>query len=219
MAEQPHQEAQPLPVNVQQSNASDSELFMQYVDTKDVNAFNMLYERNRPRLYGYLFALCEGNHDRTDTIFQNSLTALLEHAQNLVTRIKNEQFNLRSYLFRIARNACIDELKKRNRNIPLDDLPETDGRLISDYKNPEEQHLDQEYAVLLKDAVRNAIRQLNPQQQEALYLREFSDPRLSHAQIGQILDVSKDRAYDLTRQARRRLQNILKKFHEDHRPQ
>jgi RNA polymerase sigma-70 factor (ECF subfamily) len=96
----------------------------------------------------------------------------------------------RAWLFGIARNAALDELRRRKRATPPVEQPEDAGR-------------EQFEAVLQRAAVRDALAVLEPRELELVALKFHAG--LSNAEIARVLGVSESNAGTLLHRTIRKL--------------
>ena len=146
-------------------------------------------------------------HDPDDT-YDLTLTAW-EKAQRAWERRPAVAVEIKPWLFRIARNACVDELRRRQlvRWEPLDGSPRDDGSasmapaalLACDSHDPEREALRSERAAL----VRRALRRLPSRYRTCLLLREAEG--LSCEEIGTRLQLSSGAVRTTLCRARQRL--------------
>lgn len=86
---------------------------------EDPAVFGVLYERYRPRIYGYVRARMmtrEDASDLTQQIFVKALEALPGY--------ESRGLPFAAWLFRIARNMLIDRHRRQTIDVPWDFLPE-----------------------------------------------------------------------------------------------
>ena len=97
--------------------------------------------------------------------------------------------HLRPYIFRIARNRCYDELRRKGRydEVSLDDEP-VQVRVSFTQAHTQPQPDDITHWLLLHLEVREAIDQLPESQRQALIL--YSEENMSYAEIAEIMEVS-----------------------------
>lgn len=125
----------------------------------------------------------------------------------LKARVRLGQYDpdrpFRPWLFRVAANHCLDELRKRRSHAELDD-PETElERLEGESPTPEQAVLVNES----KRTVRRAMSVLDDRSRVALVLRYFAE--MSYTEIGEILGVSTTYVGVLLVRARRQLRSEL----------
>jgi len=125
----------------------------------DVTAFGLLYDRHVDAIYRYVYYRVRDDaeaEDLTSDVFMRALKAM--------PRYEPRQAFL-AWLYRIARNAVIDKVRRGGRQVSFEDALE----------HPAPEHIlepDTELIARLEgDALRKALAKLTPLQQEVLVLR------------------------------------------------
>ena len=125
----------------------------------DVSAFGLLYDRHVDAIYRYVYYRVRDDaeaEDLTSDVFMRALKAM--------PRYEPRQAFL-AWLYRIARNAVIDKLRRGKRQVSFEDALE----------HPMPEHIiepDTELVARLEgEALRIAMAKLTPLQQEVLVLR------------------------------------------------
>jgi len=118
----------------------------------DLEAFNRLVERNQDAIYNLCFRLVGAREAAEDATQEAFLSAFR----------KLEQFrggNFRAWLFRIAGNACYDELRRRRarpaRSLDAPEAATAAGEIASGGPSPEEEAARRELAEFLSKALGN----------------------------------------------------------------
>lgn len=145
----------------------------------DENAFNLLFERYRDRLYHYIYRITKSKETAEETVMDVFLK--LWHGREMATEINN----LEDFLFRIARNKAIDFLRAAKRSpiiqqeiwIALGQLgtEAADSRLMKDN---------------VASVIREATGQLSPQRRKVFQLRH--EEGLSYSQMAERLNLSEN---------------------------
>src|SRR4051812_49078023 len=153
-------------------------------------AFEALYRGSRDDLYAYVAGLLRDRHAAED------VTALaFERAYRKRGRYKPGRGTMRAWLFGIARNAALDELRRRGRAAELTTEPADDAPL------PEH---DAELA-LRRTALREALAELTPRERELVALKFFAG--LTNAEIADVIETSESNAGT-------RLHRVIEKLRE-----
>ncbi len=140
-------------------------------------AFEALYRESRDDLFAYVAGLLRDRHAAED------VTALsFERAYRRRRRFDERKGTMRAWLFGIARNAAIDELRRRGRVAELATEPEDDSPA------PEEGA----ETALRRAALREALEQLTPRERELIALKFFAG--LSNPEIAAVIGVSESNA-------------------------
>ena len=170
------------------------------IDLRDVSDdFEDWYRAHQRDLIGYCARFL---HDEA---------AAADVAQEALFRAwsRREQFSgtaeVRPWLWRVARNLCIDNIRSRQRLVPSDTLPE---RQAGDVYDPS-------FGLVLEDErrdVRQALSQLSDRHQELLYRRDVEG--VAYEELASDLGVSVEGARAVLFRARRCLQHQLKAITE-----
>ncbi|MCL4545065.1 MAG: sigma-70 family RNA polymerase sigma factor [Chloroflexi bacterium] len=171
----------------------------QYRDQAEPNRqtdlqFEAAYTRYYAQICGYLQRMIDNVDDAQDLA-----TSTFEKAYRSWSRAPQD--NLLPWLYRIATNTCLDELRRRRlvRWQPLDSFVALFHPKQVARDNPERDAIRSEQKAL----VRQALDQLSARQRAALLMRECEG--LSCEQIGEVLGVSKEAAKQLLFRARQQL--------------
>jgi RNA polymerase sigma-70 factor (ECF subfamily) len=141
-------------------------------------AFEALYRRSFPRVYGYVATLLN------DRAAAEEVTAqAFERAYRKRRSFRASRGTEEAWLFGIARNAALDELRRRKRRAVLETEPEDMHAVSADELAND---------VLRREAVRAAVTRLAPREREVVALRFAGG--LSHEEIGRVLGISASNA-------------------------
>jgi RNA polymerase sigma factor (sigma-70 family) len=182
---------------------SDEQLVQQSL-SKDEHAFELLFARYGPTLFKFIYRYF-GEYDQACDILQQVFLQLYLSLPKLDTRRP-----LKNWLFQVARNRCLDELR-RKRPLHLSDLEseeeDEEKSALALVRDPgplpeelAEQHEQQ--ALLL-----HAIDGLPPNFRSVVYLRYTA--QLSFAEIGKRLGIPETTAKTHFHRARHLLQASL----------
>jgi RNA polymerase sigma-70 factor (ECF subfamily) len=137
-------------------------------------AFEALYRSSRDDVYAYVAGLL-----RDRTAAEEVTATAFERAFRKRRRFDPQRGNGRAWLFGIARNAALDELRRRKRHAELAvDPTDLDGPNARE--NPERH----EMRLLLA----GALAELSPRERELVALKFFAG--LSNAEIGEVVGIS-----------------------------
>ena len=140
--------------------------------------FEALYRSSRDDVYAYAAGLLRDRSAAED------VTALaFERAYRKRARFNPRRGTRRAWLFGIARNAALDELRRRRRT----------AELVGETADPDALAPDAEAEVALRRAaLRRAMETLSPRERELVALKFFAG--LSNAEIGSVVGVSESNA-------------------------
>jgi RNA polymerase sigma factor (sigma-70 family) len=146
--------------------------------SRGVRDFEELYRASRDDVYAYVATLMR------DRFAAEDVTALaFERAYRKRASFRPGRGSARAWLFGIARNAALDELRRRSRTTPVDaDLVDESAVL------PE----DEAEAGARRLAVRAALGSLHPRERELVALKFFAG--LSNAELAAVLGTSETNA-------------------------
>jgi RNA polymerase sigma factor (sigma-70 family) len=136
--------------------------------------FAELYERTFPRVYAYVASLLRDRAAAEDVTSQ-----AFERAYRKRRSYRPARGSMDAWLFGIARNAALDELRKRKRHAVLEDEPE-------DAASP----TAEDYAELAmrRETVRAALAALGGRERDLIALKFAGG--LSNAEIARVLGMS-----------------------------
>jgi RNA polymerase sigma factor (sigma-70 family) len=140
-------------------------------------AFEELYRRSRDDVYAYVAGLLRDRSAAEDVTAQ-----AFERAYRRRRTFKPGRGSRRAWLFGIARNAALDELRRRRRG----------ARLVAE---PEDESLAPPYEVadaVRRAALRAAIAELSARERELVALKFFAG--LSNGEIAAVIGTSETNA-------------------------
>jgi RNA polymerase sigma-70 factor (ECF subfamily) len=144
----------------------------------DTETFTALYERTFPRVYSYVASLLRDRSAAEDVTAQ-----AFERAYRKRRSYRARRGSLEAWLFGIARNAALDELRRSRRRATLETDP------VDSAARTAEDHAE---LALRREVVREAMTALDGHERDLLSLK-FSGG-LSNAEIAHVLGVSETNA-------------------------
>jgi RNA polymerase sigma-70 factor (ECF subfamily) len=141
---------------------------------KRAESFSELYERAFPRVYAYVASLLRDRSAAEDVTAQ-----AFERAYRKRRSYRPARGSMDAWLFGIARNAALDELRKRKRRAVLETDPEDTGSPA-----PE----DQAELAVRRETVRAALASLDGQERDLIALKFAGG--LSNGEIARVLGMS-----------------------------
>jgi RNA polymerase sigma-70 factor (ECF subfamily) len=141
---------------------------------KRAESFSELYERTFPRVYAYVASLLRDRSAAEDVTAQ-----AFERAYRKRRSYRPARGSMDAWLFGIARNAALDELRKRKRRAVLEADPEDTGS-----PGPE----DQAELAVRRETVRAALASLDGQERDLIALKFAGG--LSNGEIARVLGMS-----------------------------
>ena len=165
----------------------------------DEFAFVTLYERHKGAVFGYCQKMLLDRAAAED-VFQETFARAYEHRARLLNTT-----SFKAWLFTIARNQCLNALRKSSRQGPMPEaeLPAPDGR------TPLSRLLKSEQTAL----VTRTLAELPPAYREVLVLREYQN--LSYDEISAVTRSTVSAVKSRLFKARRRLAQALRPWVAD----
>jgi len=160
-------------------------------------AFEALFRRYREAITGYVRASVR-DEGRTEDIVQETFFS----AHNSLTTLDHPRA-FRAWLYQIARNACLDDARRRSRHDELiygwDEFPPPDERIVTHNQSPDHALSQKEELADLTEALDG----LPASQHEALVLRELEG--MSYDEIARRMRLSPAAVESVLFRARRGL--------------
>jgi len=147
-------------------------------DVRAGESFASLYERSFPKVYAYVASLLRDRAAAEDVAAQ-----AFERAYRKRRGYKPSKGSPEAWIFGIARNAALDELRRRKRRAVLETDPEDPAAPAPD------EHAD---FLLRREVVRAALGQLSGQERDLVSLKFAGG--LSNAEIAEVLGLSESNA-------------------------
>ncbi len=145
---------------------------------RERDTFASLYERTFPRVYAYVASLLRDRAAAEDVTAQ-----AFERAYRRRGSYRPARGTPEAWLFGIARNAALDELRRRKRHAALAEDPEDAGLPVS------EDHAEH---ALRREVVRSALAVLDPRERDLVALKFAGG--LSNVEIARVLGTSESNA-------------------------
>jgi len=177
---------------------SDDDLVRDHIGG-DMAAFEVLYGRYRARLFGFVRSMGAG-HAEAEDLFQDTWMRAIQG----MPRYRPEG-KFRVWLFRIARNAWIDRVRRIGKELPMGNGEETE-RLVEDESpipRPDETLAERERVTLLE----GALETLPGGERQVLELRAREE--MSFREIAEVLEIPIGTALWRMHRAVRRLAEVL----------
>jgi RNA polymerase sigma-70 factor (ECF subfamily) len=142
-------------------------------------AFEALYRSSRDDVYAYVAGMLRDRSAAEDVTAQ-----AFERAYRRRASYKPERGSHRAWLFGIARNAALDELRRRSRHAELTTEPEDVAAAGA--------HEEAAEAALRRQMLNAAMAKLSPRERELIALKYFAG--LANAEIAEVVGVSESNA-------------------------
>jgi RNA polymerase sigma-70 factor (ECF subfamily) len=199
------------PVSAARIEPSD-ELLMTRFQGGDRSAFVALLRRHQTPLYNFVFRHL-GTSSGAEDVVQEAMLRVVQNASDF-----KHEARFSTWLYTIARNLCIDQLRKRAlRRHPSLDEPkrgeDPDGATLGD--RTADERADAERSATsgeIRKRLLSAVAGLPDEQREVFLMREVSS--LPFKQIAEIVGVPENTVKSRMRYALERLQAALSEFEE-----
>lgn len=132
-----------------------------------------------------------GDQSEAEDVAQEAMLRLWRQASDW----RAGEARISTWLYRVVHNLCIDRMRKRRPQVPVEDAPEP--------VDPDPSVLERMAASERSKAVAEAIAELPERQRQALVLRHFEG--MSNPDIGEALECSVEAVESLLARARRQL--------------
>jgi len=182
----------------------DVELMLRF-QAGDQNAFRRLFDRHKGRVINYCYRYC-GNAQIAEELAQETFLRVYKAASRYQPKAR-----FKTWLYKIAVNVCLNELRKVEHRVPLESLDPTPddsdgggGELAIDRNDHPDELVAQSER---QHMVLQAIRQLKEDQRAALLLRV--DEEFSYTQIGEQIGRSENHVKTLIHRGRKKLKTLL----------
>ena len=188
---------------------SDEQLLGLYV-RGELSAMAVLVARYQRPLFTFLVRMC-GEQSRAEDLVQDVFVRLCEHADTFEGGAR-----LKTWLYRIARNLCIDDMRRRKhrRHASLDAEHDAgDDRTLHDRVAAKQLGADRTaVSSELSARMLEAIEKLPDDQREVFLLRQVQ--ALQFREIAEITAVSENTVKSRMRYALERLQGALAEYRD-----
>jgi RNA polymerase sigma-70 factor (ECF subfamily) len=160
-------------------------------------SFGDLYERSFDRVYAYVQSMLRDRAAAEDVVAQ-----AFERAYRKRGSYRPRRGSAEAWLFGIARNAALDELRRRKRH----------ARMATEPEDLESQPLDDvAETALRRETVRTALEALDPRERELVSLKYMAG--LSNAEIAKVVGISESNTSTRLNRTMTKLREVC---HEQH---
>jgi len=170
----------------------------------DQAAFEAIFQRYERPIYQFIYRMTGNVEDASDLTQECFIRAYRSLSQT------SDDLNVSAWLHRIAANACLDALRRRQRIrwLPWEGHGQPNHELGRCLEDPEREALRSE----TQEVVQRVLNQMNPRYRLALILREFEG--LSCDEIGQIMRLSRSAVKSVLFRAREEFRRIYRMTEE-----
>ncbi len=147
--------------------------------TARADTFDQLFEEFSQPIFTYVLRMV-GDRDRAEDITQDTFIKAYRKLESLT-----DETSIRSWLYRIATNTAIDEMRRRRFTVrPREDDERPSLERADERPDPEAQVM----ARTLDERVQRALLRLRPNHRQCLLLSDLED--MSAQQIGEVMNLS-----------------------------
>jgi RNA polymerase sigma-70 factor, ECF subfamily len=149
------------------STVAYAEDLIRRIHANETDAFEELYNRYSPRVFGYLYQRLNGNIEEAEDLTAEVFAKVYQKIESFEV----QGAPLSSWLFRIARNRLIDSVRRRPNytHIELDDAQTTSAGSVF-------HGVDQHLAM---DLIKGGLARLTPEQRQVIILRFLEDKSIA----------------------------------------
>ena len=165
----------------------------------DRDILRQFYQRYSGEIYLYLYSLCKSRETAEDLMQEVFLKALLS--------LSDQNENLRAWLYKVARNACFNELRNRKREVEMDPAAGADVYAAGAGKKSQNSLTDILIRNEQKKMLYEAMLKLPDRQREILELFYFSE--MSMKQIAEIMKLTPQNVRVLAYRAKKQLREYM----------
>lgn len=166
----------------------------------DKDMLRQFYRRYADEIYLYLYSLCKSRETAEDLMQEVFLKALLS--------LLDQNENLRAWLYKVARNACFNELRNRKRELQSEHIEDISASARESLQENSSDNLVDE---LIRSEQRRflyeAMLKLPDRQREILELFYFSE--LSIKEIAEIMRLTSQNVRVLAYRAKKKLREYM----------
>lgn len=165
-------------------------------EKEKLRLFEFIWKQYHRKIGFYISNLIPFNHSAFDDIFQE---VMIKIYQNLHTF--NPLSSFKSWVYRIARNHCIDYLKSKKENMYHSD--EIKIQKVLDHRSPEKILIQKD----LNDKIEQYLNHLDPVDREISYLRFYENMR--YKEISKIVKININTVKSKARLIKKKIQEDL----------
>ena len=179
------------------SFAWDARAMSRQIDDAHERAFAQLFEEYSAPIYNYVLRMV-ADPDRAADITQDTFIKAYRKLDTVA-----EATSTRSWLYRIATNTAIDDMRRRRNVTTMSDDQPTFANRADTRPGPEAQVM----AATLDERVQRALLSLRPNHRQCLLLSDLED--MSAHQIGEVMGLSYGAVRTLLCRARGEMRRAL----------
>lgn len=161
--------------------ASEEDVWVSRAKAGDQAAFEAIVQRYERQIYSFIYRMM-GNADDASDLTQDCFVRAYRSLGKT-----NDELNVSAWLHRIASNACLDVLRRRQRIrwLPWDNAKHEPLLGNSENDSPERQIVASESSTIVQET----LARMSPRNRAALIMREYEG--MSCDEIGDVLGLSR----------------------------
>ena len=178
---------------------SDEDIVRKYKDTNDLDVLGDLYGRYMDLVFGVCLKYLKNKEEAQD--------AVIQIFEKVAVALKNAEVeNFRPWLYVVAKNYCLMELRKaRHKTVSMDDEHFYEGKIMeSDF---ELHPIDKEDEERNEEALKKCIERLKLAQKQSIELFYFE--QLTYQQISEKMEIEVKKVKSYIQNAKRNLKMCL----------
>jgi RNA polymerase sigma-70 factor (ECF subfamily) len=181
-------------IKLDQHNADDELILMREIALGNTDAFQTVLGLYAIPVFHFSYSILRDVHTAED-ITQETHTKLWNHAKNW-----KQEGTIRSWLFRIAHNLCIDEIRRRKPHVDIDTFADSIADTAIDVTRKIEESQ-------ISKTIKSALFKIPIRQRTALMLVHYSD--CSNREAANAMNISVDALESLLARGRKSLRELL----------
>ncbi len=183
------------PLRHKNKKQSDEELLADYLQKKDMDILGELYKRYMHLVYGLCLKYFKEREQSQDAVIQIFEKLLIEIN-------KHEIRNFKSWLYVVAKNYCLMELRKEKSSKTVSIT--NDGEMTVFMEKEVELHpIDRELNEINEQKLTNCIERLKDKQKSCIHLFYFENK--SYREIGAMLQLEEKKVKSFIQNGKRNL--------------
>lgn len=185
--------------------ASEEDVWVSQAKAGDQAAFEAIVQRYERPIYGFVYRMM-GNADDAADLTQE---CFIRAYRNLGKT--NNDLNVSAWLHRIASNACLDVLRRRQRIrwLPWDNTRHEPMLGSVDSDSPDQYVMNSEVSTL----VQHTLSRMSPRNRAALIMREYEG--MSCDDIGDVLGISRSAVKSVLFRGREEFRKLYPDFESE----
>jgi len=189
-------------------DTADEDLMLQY-QRGEVRAFEVLLSRHRKPVYNFILRIL-GDRETAEDLLQEAFMRVIKGAEAY-----KRQGKFTTWLYTIARNLCVDQIRRRKhrKHASLDapmDTTDDSGTLLDVLPSNEMASDRKSVNKQMHETMQRAIEALSEEQREVFLMREFLD--MPFKQIADVVGVPENTVKSRMRYALEKLRLELDEY-------